>query len=137
MSFLSKAFDNESIGFKCLIFLNLFVGGDPTKFSVNFRSLESISTNDLNYKSFLKIISSQGNKLDIKQFIQQLSDKKKTHPLKLYWKKKMPVDFKQIYDKKPKGKIYQYYLNHIYYFCKIIKYKINSIEIIGILLIKC
>lgn len=23
----------------------------------------------------------------------------------------MPVDFKQIYDKKPKGKIYQYYLN--------------------------
>ena len=80
-------------------------------YSVNFRDLESISTNDLNYKKLLKIVTGQGNKLDTKQFIQQLLDKKKTHPLKLYWKKKMPADFKQIYDKKPKGKIYQYYLN--------------------------
>lgn len=80
-------------------------------FPVDYRSLEDIFSNNFNYKSFLKVISSQGNKSDIKQFIQQLSDKKKTHPLKLYWKKKMPADFKQIYDKKPKGKIYQYYLN--------------------------
>ena len=80
-------------------------------FPINLRQLESISTNNFNYKSFLKVISSQGNKSDIKQIIQQLLDKKKTHPLKLYWKKKMPVDFKQIYDNKPKGKIYQYYLN--------------------------
>ena len=42
MSFLSKAFDNESIGFKCLIFLNLFAGGDPTKFSINFRSFKNL-----------------------------------------------------------------------------------------------
>jgi len=30
ISFLSKAFDKDSIGFKCFIFLNLLDGGEPT-----------------------------------------------------------------------------------------------------------
>ena len=77
----------------------------------NLINLSDLSFYNLNYKKLLKIVTGQGNKLDTKQFIQQLLDKKKTNTLKLYWKKKMPVDFKQIYDKKPKGKIYQYYLN--------------------------
>ena len=36
ISLISKAFASDNIGFKCLIFSNLFEGGAPTIFSIEF-----------------------------------------------------------------------------------------------------
>ena len=40
ISLISNALESDSIGFKCLIFLNLFVGGEPINFSNNFNSFK-------------------------------------------------------------------------------------------------
>ena len=47
MSFLLKAFDKESIGFKCFIFLNLLDGGEPINFLLTFNFLRKLFYHDL------------------------------------------------------------------------------------------